>query len=204
MLLLFNGNDRRPTARDNTAMCEIETEREIEGRSMPIAIEAPGRDEQERRKWAEGVFGYFGKSIPELRLLVWLDETDRPTLQAGDANRGWFAPTDKAHFKGVTWPQTLGDRLQGKTTFHYDALIYLHNSTCESEESAAMTLSHELQHCIQFGFHREPWAVNILLCKVPPPVISELHLAWKDIPPERDARIVAKRACESLLGVGRT
>jgi hypothetical protein len=178
---------------------------------MPITLDVPGRDErivEERRKWADHVIAYFDKSLPELRLLVYLDETDE--MKWSIDNRGGFYPSDQEHFKGVLWSRRVHDKLRtinisaSEATYHYDALIYLPNSTCEVEESVTMTLAHELQHSIQYGFNPVPWALNTLACKLPPAVINQLRLKWKDIPHERDARIVAKRACESLLGLGRT
>ena len=64
-----------------------------------------------------------------------------------------------------------------------------------------MTLAHELQHSIQHAADRDIWAYNTLVMQLPKTRIRELGLTWQDVPTEREARIVAKRACELILGV---
>ena len=63
-----------------------------------------------------------------------------------------------------------------------------------------MTLAHELQHSIQHSRTRELWAVNSLIHQLPKSIIHTLKLTWPDVPTEREARIVSKRAAVNLFG----
>jgi hypothetical protein len=184
------------------------------GSIMSVKVEARGSDvavAQQRRAWANKVLEeYFAGKLPELRLLVFMDEIDVPTLKRGKANRGLFSPIDKHYFQTIAWPKVLGEMLRTvnltsiESTYNCDALIYLHDSACHAEDSLTMTLAHELQHFVQYGFDRSTWVWNILPSKLSCQTIDTLGFAWHDIPIEHEARIVAKRACESLLGPERT
>lgn len=91
------------------------------------------------------------------------------------------------------------DPLSGEITWSYDSVVYLHGSTCELEIQLAMTLAHELQHFLQFSNQRQIWAINVLLANLPfLPAPGLSH--WYDLPTEREARIIAKRATEHIFG----
>jgi hypothetical protein len=74
-----------------------------------------------------------------------------------------------------------------------------YRSTCGSDVQLAMTLSHELQHFLQFVTDRRLWAIHTLLTKLPNlPTHNLKH--WFDLPNEKEARIIAKRIAENLFG----
>jgi hypothetical protein len=159
---------------------------------------------------ANQVIDYIGPSLPDLRLVVLLDGWDWYELKDGaEENRGVFYPVNNATYGETNWPFHLREYLISvddtwKPSFTCDAAVYLHNSTCQTPESQAMTLAHELQHAVQYGRNRTVWAYNTLVTNLPNEWIQALKLQWRDIPIEREARIVAKRACEKLMGRGAT
>jgi hypothetical protein len=172
-----------------------------------------GRDEamkSERQKWAQRVIDHFAGRLPECRVLVYLDDTDPPTLKRGPAHRGLFQPIDKHHFSVAIWSRKLALTIQSPAPmgpdpiFHCDSLVYLFDSTCNTEEMTTMSLAHELHHSIQHNRDPQTWAWNTLPSYLCDETIAALGLQWKDIPIEREARFVAKSATESLLGFDRT
>jgi hypothetical protein len=176
---------------------------------MSAEVVVRGRDEsvmEARKKWTTRVLQYLTDKLPELRLLIFLDDTDAPTLKRGIETRGLFSPNDKYYFRRVAWPRNVADVLRTinltavESTYHYDCIVYLHDSTCNSEDSLTMTVAHELQHFIQYGFNRSIWAWNTVVTNLPMPTIDALGLTWRDIPIEHEARIVAKQASEAILG----
>jgi hypothetical protein len=180
---------------------------------MSVDVVARGRDQSitaERRAWANRVLQYFTNRLPELRLLIFLDDTDAPTLKRGIETRGLFSPNNKYYFRTVAWPRNVADVLRTinlaavESTYHYDSVVYIHDSTCKTEDSLTMTVAHELQHFVQYGFDRRPWAWNRVVTNLHVRTIDTLGLAWCDIPIEHEARIVAKRASERILGRERT
>lgn len=91
-----------------------------------------------------------------------------------------------------------------EANFPYDFGIYLYDSTCHEEASLTMTLAHELQHSIQHERDFTTWAFNTLIPSLHHKKLAAVGLLWQDIPIERDARIVAKRAAETLVGPEKT
>jgi hypothetical protein len=62
-----------------------------------------------------------------------------------------------------------------------------------------MTLSHELQHFLQFTSDKQLWAIHVHLERLPGlPTHNLCH--WFDLPIEIEARIVAKAVAEKLFG----
>jgi hypothetical protein len=180
---------------------------------MCLMLDVKGRDaavKEQRRTWATRVIQYFDGELPRLRLLIFLDETDVPTLKRSSDYRGFFHPIDKYHFNITLWPRVLAEALRTinqpafESTYHYDALVYLPDSTCQAEASLTMTLAHELQHFIQYGFNRTVWAWNSIPTNLEQTTRASLRLQWQDIPVECEARIVAKRASQAILGHERT
>jgi hypothetical protein len=163
---------------------------------------------ERRRAWAERVVEALKDELPNMRLLVCLDATNcltpRPDV------RGFFIPNDKYYYLTVTWPDHLAKALRTITNtgfeakYHYDAMVYLPQRTCEREESLTMTLAHELRHFVQFGFNRRVWAWNGVVTNLTREFLLARGMVWKDIPMEYEARLYAKRLCEVLIGSERT
>jgi hypothetical protein len=180
--------------------------------SVQIICCDDGLNATERRKWAAKVLDRFADLLPDLRLLVYLDSKDWSVLKErarSEDNRGAFDPINEDYYNSWEWPDDVQhhlvavDELTLQTSFKFDAIVYLHASTCTSQESLIMTLSHELQHFIQYGVYRELWAWNKLLFLAGNEV-AQLGFRSHDIPSEADARIVAKAASQVLIGHQKT
>jgi hypothetical protein len=126
---------------------------------------------------------------------------------------GVFSPANEFSYyrqnRWVPWPPGMADLLVKvesihKVEFPYDLAIYLYYSTCREEASMTMTLAHELQHSIQHEIDFNTWAFNTLIFGLRPETTAACGLQWEDIPTERDARIVAKRVTETLVGREKT
>jgi len=88
--------------------------------------------------------------------------------------------------------------------FTCNAAVYLHDSTCQNLTGLTMTLSHEVQHFVQYGRDPRVWAYNIVVTNLCAKTIEALGLETQDIPIEDEARLVAKRACEAIVGTQAT
>jgi hypothetical protein len=181
---------------------------------MAIVLDVRGDDESvkdTRRALAVRVLDTFDGKLPDLRLLVVLDDLDAVGLKEGPENRGSFRPISKQYYLGTLWPRYIAEAIRtinpgaSEATYHFDGVIYLHNSTCEQEASPTMTLAHELQHFVQYGSDRTTWAWNTVALNLTTAVLrDQLGLWWHDFPTEYEARIVAKSVSEQLLGRERT
>jgi hypothetical protein len=175
-------------------MAEIEVLPKVEVRSRDSAV----KKQRETAAWR--VNKYFGKTLPPSRLLCFLDDDDSSNLRG---ERGLYKPIcNIADFDGPLsrvkdWVYP-SDRY-GSPTRVIDDLIYLHGRTCADEVGLTMTLAHEVQHAIQHSSVRELWAVNSLVHQLPSEVCNTLKLEWADIPIEREARIVERRAAVHLF-----
>jgi hypothetical protein len=160
---------------------------------------------RDREEAAHSVISRFGNRLPNLPLLCFFDEEDWPVLRGPGmaANRG-------AYFSSPSWADTPAyirgcALIEGQPAF--DNLIYLHGTTCADEVGLTMTFAHELQHFVQHGTSRLSWAVNTLayatLRDLEMSDFRALALRTCDIPFEREARMVAKRVAEDLLGKDR-
>ena len=184
---------------------------------MPVTLNIKPRPgdpsvQKKRRFAANRVVRHFGNRLPDLRLACLLDDTDCEDLkkEVGETNRGLFLRVNRqteSALENIDWSRfpistfiIPGSPPDWKTDYAFDAVIYLHGSTCSDETALAMTLSHELQHFIQYGFNRKLWAVNYLLARLPKDVIDITGLNWPDITTEREARIVAKRIGIKVCG----
>ena len=167
--------------------------------------EAAGRKQQEAT--AGRVLDYFGGCLPSSRLLCFLDDDDPRALrkQYGSANRGGYMPIHD----NIALPNLPGyvtdcifvdDGVSVPFPRVVDDLIYLYGSTCANDVGLTMTLAHELQHAIPHANVRKVWAVNGLVPNLDRKIIDALKLTWVDIPIEREARIVSKRAALYLFG----
>jgi hypothetical protein len=162
---------------------------------------------EQRNAAALKVIEFFGDTFPDLRVKVLLDRTDWPKMKAhGAENRGAFYPVNESVYRGTGWPERLRDELATvdqvawKLVYKCEAAVYLHNSTCQQLDMLTMTLAHELQHFVQYASAREMWACNTLVTQLHQDTIAAWKLTVHDIPIEREARIVAKRAAEAILG----
>jgi hypothetical protein len=178
---------------------------------MPIKIEvthsAPAT-KSNQLEVAECVRDEFTDLPPE-RLLIFLDNEDAECFREkwGPMNRGFFTslnggvlltlgiPLDKwperitRHFLARD-PETgkyILDPETGGIKFVYDQVIYLYGTTCDDSVGRVMTLAHELQHFVQYGFHRELHKKNFEFLR---------RLPAYEIPIEKEARIIAKRIAE--------
>jgi len=169
---------------------------------MAVRLEVMSHDDvgkAKRKEAADRVLQKFDGQLPDLKLLAFFDDTDDADIKRdyGLANRGISGPI-KANSPTMRW---LIDPLSGEVRRPYDDYgIYLHGSTCADETALTMTLAHELQHFVQYGFKRQLWAESRLIRKLPREVQEKEQLNWLDIPHEREARIVAKRVGVELCG----
>lgn len=178
---------------------------------MPVKIEVKSCDgaaKATRQAAAQRVVDEFGSELPDLRLIAFFDDEDWQPFKdhAGEENRGFYRPIKEKTFQWPIWPDYVMQCIfvDDPSSFllkqAFDHVIYVHGSTCADEVGLIMTFSHELQHFIQYGFNRKLWAENLLLPNLPKDVIDITELNWPDIPTEREARIVAKRAGIRLCG----
>ncbi len=161
----------------------------------------------DREAAARRVIACLASSLPESRILCFLDDEDPCSLKRwfGASNRGISGPIhDNAQRQD--WPEYVwkcvffDDRFSGLPARVIDDLVYLYGSAWTDVAGMTMTLAHELQHVVQRANARELWAVNSLVRRLPSTAIENLKLEWADIPIERDARIVAKRVALDLCG----
>jgi hypothetical protein len=162
---------------------------------------------EQRHAAALKVIEFFGETLPNLRLKVLLDSADWPAMKAhGEENRGAFHPVHESVYRGTGWPERLReelttvDREAWRLVYKCEAAVYLHDSTCQQIDMLMMTLAHELQHFIQYARYRQVWAYNTLVTQLHKNTIAAWKLTVHDIPIEREARIVAKRVSEAILG----
>ena len=174
---------------------------------MPPTVKVKSSDtavRKHREDAAQRVIEHFAKRLPDRRLLCFFDDEDWHALkqEAGAANRGCYSPVRPG---GLGWPPDyLSECLVVDSQFAFDDLVYLHGSTCECELGLTMTFAHELQHFVQHSILPTVWAANAVaaytLRSLDSYDIEALRLRSCDIPHEREARIVAKRAAENLFG----
>jgi len=153
------------------------------------------------------VLDYFEDAPLPSSLLCFLDDEDTPDIksQYGVANRALYGPihdtTPLAIFPSyVTDCILVDDGVSIPFPRAFDNLIYVHGNTCEDDLGLTMALAHELQHAIQHATARKVWAVNGLIPNLSRTTVQNLQLTWKDIPIEREARIVSKRVGVHYFG----
>jgi hypothetical protein len=176
--------------------------------AISLHIKSPDEETREHREEiARRVREYFIPNLPsEFRVLCYLDDIDICWLKerwGGHSNRGVHWPIRGQGL--AAWPQDMWNTIapidpqSGEISWPYTSVVYLHGSTCGSDVQLAMTLSHELQHFLQFVTDKQLWAIHTLLTELPNlPTHNLKH--WFDLPNEREARIVAKRIAENLFG----
>jgi hypothetical protein len=177
---------------------------------MPVALKVKAEDDAvktQREILAQRVITCFGPSLPDSRMLCFLDDESPSTLRGerGPANRGLYGPIHD-NTPLPEWPEYVTNCIYFDDGFSLirprviDDLIYLYGGTCIDEVGLTMTLAHELQHSIQHCNVRKLWAVNGLVTNLKRETIAALKLKWADIPIEAEARIVSKRVAEYLFG----
>lgn len=153
--------------------------------------------EASRRLTCEGVLEHF--KLPAYRLLCFLDDENPVEFdnQIGSCYCGVHSPIIGS---GLVWPShvealfydSIGD-------FAYENVIYINGRTCSTLAGTVITLAHELQHFVQYGFTRKVWRANTFIYNIlrdgPPTTIK----AW-DLPLEIDTMVVSKRVGELVLG----
>jgi hypothetical protein len=166
---------------------------------MPVSLITKS-DNPAVKAAAQRVLAYFGDSLARSAVLCFLDDVDwrRFKIEIGAANRGVFTVVRKNTFDGDFYPPYFKNSILVGGKHLFDYAIYLHGSTCANEVGLTMTLAHELQHAIQHASIRQLWAANTLVNELDRTVIDATKLEWKDIPIEREARIVSKRAALQL------
>jgi len=136
--------------------------------------------------------------LPRQKLIAIFDDKERQELTV-------FTPALGKEFCGFfrwylygmqPFPREITDRLwsnqDGK--WRCDVLIYLRSRTCQSPTGMAITLAHELQHFMQYGFSRKVWQASHDLRQ-----IVGGNLPWH-FPDERDAMIVSRITAEEVCG----
>jgi len=158
---------------------------------------------------ARRVVAHFGSSLPESTLLCLFDGTDWQALrnERGVANRGfyvWAKPYTEDEC--WDWPEHLrkhfftDDPASGRKRSAFDNLIYLHDSTCQTDTGLVMTFAHELQHFVQHGHEPKLWAESSIVTNLTREDIRALSLNSSHIPIEREARAIPKLVAEKLCG----
>jgi hypothetical protein len=149
------------------------------------------------RSVCELVLTHF--TLPPYKLLCFFDDDNPAHLDKdiGSAYCGFHAPIIGS---GVIWPGYVESLfLDWSGEFAFENTIYLNGRTTSSIPGTVITLAHELQHFVQFGFFRKVWRANTFIYNLlrdgPPTEIK----AW-DLPLEMDAMAVSKRVSELVLG----
>lgn len=172
---------------------------------MEPYVVAKGLDGDHRRAVADRVIAAFEHSLPNLRLLIYLDEKDcRALKDNGAANRGIFYPVDKvtAQYSVLLQMGNLLGEGDGAAPYANDCAIYLHNGSCSDEVGLAMCLAHELQHFKQYGFNRKAWTANNLVTRFLRQTDNACKFTSGEIASEHEAKIVGKRIAERLYSPG--
>ena len=149
-----------------------------------------------RRVACDEVLKHF--SLPQYELLCFFDdENPREFLDLGPSYCGFHAVIAKG---GLGWPRYIWNLFHdrsGRVTFQN--VIYINGRTCSTTPGTVITLAHELQHFVQYGFAHKVWLANTLIYDIlrdgPPTTIE----AW-DIPYERDTTRVSKQVAVHMLG----
>jgi hypothetical protein len=170
---------------------------------MPLRLEVISTDpavREKRKEAADRTLEKFADKLPDLTLLVFLDDRDDPDVKRVYGTARGVAGPIRANSPTIRW---LVDPTSGAERNPRDDYgIYLHDSTCSDEVALTMTLAHELQHFFQYGFKRRLWAESNLIHMLPWEIQKREHLNWPDIPHEREARIVAKYVASEICGRG--
>src|SRR5713226_337826 len=146
--------------------------------------------EGSRRFACERVLEHF--KLPPYRLLCFFDDENPVDFdhEIGASYCGLHSPIIGS---GLLWPPYVDTHFYDSTgEFVYENVIYINGRTTSTLPDTVITLAHELQHFVQFGFMRKVWRANTFIYNVlrdgPPTTIK----AW-DLPLEIDTMAVSKR-----------
>jgi hypothetical protein len=175
---------------------------------MSLSLHVKSNDpaaEQVRREAAECVIREFGDELPDLRLLVFLDDEDCESLKShfGRANRGFYTTLKGGWHLLPHYVQKsilVLEPPSWEVRKVADHLIYLYGGTCANRPALVMTFAHELQHFVQRGRNRELWAASTVLMNLEKDFYTRAGVKIFDIPIELEARVVAKRIATTLCG----
>ena len=160
-----------------------------------------------RQILGEQVIARFSNYLRDARLLVFLDDNDRlrGNLNSGEAVRGLHTSVrdDPAW---IYWPDYVVNHVFDQDLHPLvDDFVYLFGSTCQGEIDLAMTLAHELRHCVQRREYKTFWAANMVALRLINSLAEEERIdlainSSSDVPHERDACIFAKQVAEGIFG----
>jgi len=138
--------------------------------------------------------------LPLLRLLCYFDDENPEELRQ---QFGQFTGIHTPIIGSGTWPHQVCQYFRDSGGgFAFDNLIYIPGTKYAQEEvSFAIIFAHELQHFVQFGFAPKVYKANTLLFNKLLSFEPTTDAKPWDIPYNREAMIVAKRAAESVCGV---
>jgi hypothetical protein len=118
---------------------------------------------------------------------------------------GFFAPVHKFMWPEHEWPLEIWNNLWKcdesdlvPDELICDVMIYLRRRTCDSPIGTVITLAHELQHFVQYGFSNKVWRAigdvrNLFVEN------GGSAFPW-DFPDEHEAQLVSKRVAEEVFG----
>jgi len=139
--------------------------------------------------------------LPQLSLICIFDNVERPefTRCFGEGWYGFFFPTRFPTLDaGFSLPSDIIQRLRDSQDKKYDILIYLTHRVCQSTTGTVITLAHELQHFMQFGFSYKVWTTNSAIRQIRTEVDSN-SLPWS-LPAEYEAVLASRKVSEAVLG----
>jgi hypothetical protein len=152
--------------------------------------------EASRGPRCEQVLRHF--TLPPYKLLCFFDD-DNPQQFDSDIGASYCGVHAPIIGSGLDWPSYVDSLFFDKTgEFAFQNVIYINGRTCSSVPGTVITLAHELQHFVQYGFLRKLWRTNSLIYSIlrdGPPTTTR---SW-DLPLEIDSTAISKRVAELVL-----
>jgi hypothetical protein len=169
----------------------------------PLQVKSKSAERREKRTaTCREVFNHFHLQLFELNMLCFIDDEDdgdadyeeERSRVLGVSNRGGFIrDLAMAFAEGVPLPRYVKECLFGADgTQLFQRLLYVHGSASEPEESLIITLSHELQHFLQW--RDEPQA-----SEADGRLRGRLN-NWQEHPSEHQAMLVSKQVATIFCG----
>jgi hypothetical protein len=149
------------------------------------------------------VLDYLHLQLSELSLLCFVDDetVDDPefekkkNLELGENTRGIFYDNVAESLQnGRPLPFYVEESLQPPGGIRFNQLVYVHGIACEPEVSLILTLSHELQHFLQYKNERQAFLDDRSL--------NGKLQCWQDHPREYEAMLVSKQVATALCDEG--
>ncbi len=160
-----------------------------------------GSNETGLESLCQKVLGCF--RLPHQSLICIFDNMERPefTRCFGEGCCGFFYPTQfptSALGFDFRLPSDIIERLRDSQDRTYDILIYLTHRVCQSTTGTVITIAHELQHFMQYGFSYKVYMANDAIRQIR--TIKENNsLPW-GLPAEHEAVLASKKVSEEVLG----